>query len=52
MVIGTEAYKDFEVFLHRQHIKRELAKAKEAAKDPSTKWLDDEEFWAGFEDDL
>jgi len=52
VVIGTEAYKDFEVFLHRQHIKRELAKAKEKAKDPNTKWLSDDEFWADFEGDL
>ena len=52
VVIGTEAYKDFEVFLHRQHIKRELAKAKEKAKEPNTKWLSDNEFWADFEGDL
>jgi hypothetical protein len=36
VVIGTEAFKDFEVFLHRQHIKRELIKAKEKAKDQNT----------------
>lgn len=52
VVIGTQAYRDFEVFLYRQHIKRELAKAKEAAKDPHTKWLSEDEFWAGFEDSL
>lgn len=52
VVIGTEAYRDFEVFLHRQHIKRELAMAKEKAKDPNTKWLSEDEFWAGFEDKL
>jgi len=52
VVIGTEAYKDFEVFMHRQNIKRELAKAKEKAKSPNTKWLSEDEFWAGFEDNL
>ena len=52
VVIGTEAYKDYEHFLHRQYIKRELAKAKEKAKDPDTKWLSEDEFWAGFEDSL
>jgi len=52
VVIGTQAYKEFEVFLYRQHIKRELSKAKEKAKDPNTKWLSEEEFWADFEDNL
>ena len=52
VVIGTEAYRDFEVFLHRQHIKRELAKAKEKAADPNTKWLSEDEFWDGFEKNL
>jgi len=52
VVIGAQAYKDFEVFLHRQHIKRELAKAKEKAKNPHTKWLSEDEFWAGAEGDI
>jgi prevent-host-death family protein len=52
VVIGTEAYKDFEIFLYRQHINKELAKAKEKAKDPNTEWLGEDEFWAGFEDSL
>lgn len=52
VVIGTEAYKDFEHFLHRQHIKRELALTKEKAKDPNTKWLSEDEFWAGVEGTL
>jgi len=50
VVIGTEAYKDFEIFLHRQNIYRELAIAKEKAKNPDTDWLSEEEFWADFED--
>jgi len=52
VMIGTEAYKEFESFLHRQYIKHELAKAKEKAKDPDTKWLDEEEFWHGFVESL
>ena len=52
VLIGTQAYRDFEVFLHRQHIKRELAKTKEKAKDPNTKWLSEDEFWEDFEKSL
>ena len=52
IVIGTEAYKEFEEFLHRQYINRELIKAKEVAKDPNTKWLSEDDFWADFEDTL
>ena len=50
IVIGTQEFKEYEKFLHRQYIKQELAKAKESAKDPNTKWLSEDEFWAGFED--
>ena len=52
VIIGTEVYKDFEVFLHRQYIKRELAKAKEKAKDTDTEWLDEDEFWSNIENNL
>ena len=52
VVIGTEAFKQFESFLHRQYIKQELAKAKEKAKDPNAKWLSEEEFWADPEESL
>jgi prevent-host-death family protein len=52
VVIGTKAYKEFELFLHDMYISRELAKAKEEAEDPNTKWLSEDEFWAGFEDGL
>ena len=52
VVIGTQAYKDFEVFLHRQHINRELAKAKEKAQSPDTEWLSEDEFWNDFEESL
>jgi len=52
VVIGTEIFRQFEVFLHRQYIKQELAKAKEKAKNPNAKWLNEEEFWENFEDNL
>ena len=52
VVIGTQAYKEFENFLHRKYIKQELAKAKEKAKDANTKWLSEDEFWADFEHSL
>ncbi len=48
-VIGMEEYRAYEAFLHQEYIRRELAKAKEKAKDPNTKWLSEEEFWAGLE---
>ena len=52
VVIGTQAYKEFEVFLHRKYIKNELAKAKEKAKNPNMEWLSEDEFWNGFEETL
>jgi len=52
VVIGTEAYKEYEEYLHKRYIKQELAKAKEKAKDPSTQWIDEDDFWAKFEDSL
>jgi len=50
VVIGTQIYREFENFLYRQYIKLELVKSKEKAKDPDTEWLDEEEFWAKFEE--
>ena len=50
VVIGTEAYRHYETFLHRQFIKDELSKAKEKALDPNTKWVNEEEFWSDFEE--
>jgi len=49
VVIGTKAYKDFELFLYRQYIKRELAKSKEKAKGPNAEWLSEDEFWEGLD---
>jgi len=51
VVIGTEAFKEYEHFLHRLYIKQELAKAKEMAKDPNTKWISENEFWDTVEAD-
>jgi len=52
VVISPQAFRDIQVFLYRQYIKRELAKAKEEAQNPDTKWVSEEEFWAGVEEDL
>ena len=51
VVIGTEAFKEYEHFLHRLYIKQELAKAKEMAKDPNTKCISENEFWDTVEAD-
>ena len=48
-MLGTEAYKEYELYLHRQHINEQLAKAKQKAKKPTTKWLEEDDFWEGFE---
>ena len=50
IVIGTQEYRNYEKFLYRQFIKRELTKAKKMAKDPNTEWLSEEEAWADFDD--
>ena len=47
VVIGTQAYREYEEFLHRKHINLELAKTKTKAKDPATQWVSEEEFWQG-----
>jgi len=52
VVIGTEAYKEFELFLHRRYINQALAEAKKKAKDPETKWISEDEFWAEDEEVL
>jgi len=49
VVIGTEEYKEYELFLYRHYMKTELTKAKEKAKDPNTNWLSEGEFWSDFE---
>jgi len=52
VVIGKEAYKEYEQYLHRRYINQELAKAKQMAKDPNTKWINENEFWDIVETDL
>ena len=52
VVIGTQEFKEYENFLHRQYINLELAKSKETAADPNTKWLSEDEFWAELEEYL
>ncbi|MCL2628398.1 MAG: type II toxin-antitoxin system prevent-host-death family antitoxin [Oscillospiraceae bacterium] len=52
VLIGTEAYREYESLLYNQYIKHELEKAKKMAKDPNTKWYTEEEVWAHFEDEL
>ena len=52
VVIGTEAYKEYENYLHRQFIISELEKSKKKAQKSNTKWLSEEEFWDDFEDSL
>jgi prevent-host-death family protein len=51
VVIGTQAYKEFEIFLHQQYIKHALAEAKLKALDPDTDWISEEDFWADDESD-
>jgi len=52
VVIGKEAFKEYEQFLHRRYINQELTKSKEVAKDPNTKWISEKEFWDVVEADL
>jgi len=41
-----------EGFLYQQYIKQELAKTKEMAEDPNTKWLTEEDVWDDFMETL
>ena len=50
VVLGTQAYREYETFLYRQYINRGLVKAKKKAKDPSTEWISEDEYWADFEE--
>lgn len=52
VVIGTQAFKKYEDYLHSQYINSELAKSKEKAQKPDTKWLNEDDFWDGFEETL
>ena len=48
VVIGAQAYREYEDFRYRQYINQELADTKERAKDPQKLWLSAEEFWDDF----
>jgi len=52
VVIGTEAYREYENILYQQYIKQELTKSKEMSKDPNTVWLTEEEVWDDFMETL
>ncbi|MCL2163944.1 MAG: type II toxin-antitoxin system prevent-host-death family antitoxin [Oscillospiraceae bacterium] len=52
VVIGTQAYREYETFLYRQYIKQELTKTKNKAKDPNTELIGEVEFWSDFEKSL
>ena len=43
VLIGIVEFREYEEFLHWQYIRKELAKAKEKAKDPNAKWYSEEE---------
>jgi len=50
VVIGTQAYREYETLLHRQYIKQELDKTKKKADDPNAEWISEDEYWANFEE--
>ena len=50
VVIGTEAYKEYENYLYKQYINRELTLTKKKAKSEKAEWLSEDEFWSNFED--
>ena len=52
VVIGTEAYKEYEEYLYKQYINSELTLRKERSKNPNLNWLSEEDFWKSFEDVL
>ena len=51
VVIGTDAYREYERYLYRQYINTELTKAKVKAQDSATQWLSEDEFWVDFKDE-
>ena len=51
-MIGTEEFRQYEKFVHRQFIRQELIKAKQSAISPDTQWLSEDEFWTGFEESI
>ncbi|MCL2546436.1 MAG: type II toxin-antitoxin system prevent-host-death family antitoxin [Oscillospiraceae bacterium] len=49
-LIGIEEFAKYEAYLYERYVNRKLDEAEMSAKDPNTKWLDEEEFWKPFED--
>ena len=47
VMINFDEYADYEEYLHRKYILKELKKANGESKDPNTVWLSDNDFWAG-----
>ncbi len=43
VVLGIEEYRAYEAFLHQEYIRKELAKAKEKAKNPNARWYSEAE---------
>ena len=50
VLIGTDAYNEYEKYLYSKFISNELALAKEKAKNPETNWIDEDDFWDEIED--
>jgi len=50
VLIGTQAYREYESFRYRQYIAQELALTKEKAADPNIEWISEDDFWAGVEE--
>jgi len=50
VVIGTEAYNEYERYLYKQYIKQELVLTKERSKDENTNWISEDDFWDTHED--
>jgi len=46
VIIGANEYRDYEAYMHTKYVNNELAIAKQQAKNPDTKWISEEEFWA------
>lgn len=50
VIINFDEYADYEEYLHKKYVLNELKNAQTEAKASDTKWLNDEDFWAGIED--
>ena len=50
VLIGTDAYNEYERYLYNKYINSELALAKEKAKEENAEWIDEDDFWDDIED--